>query len=60
MHPLNTLIQSQRHQVRHQPGRPTPRRRSETEENAIVQNRAQRRGRLAIAVALISSRLTGR
>ena len=37
MHPLTTLIESQRRQVRRQPSRPTPRRKSETEENAIVQ-----------------------
>ena len=34
MHPLNTLIDSQRHQVRHRSGAPAPRRRSSTEEQA--------------------------
>ena len=60
MHPLNTLIQSQRHQVRQQHGRPTPRRRSETEEYAIVSTRRRHRSRVAVALTLLTNRLTGR
>ena len=60
MHPLHTLMQTQKRQVHQQASRPTPRRRSETEEHAIVQTRTQRRSRVAVAVALITNRLTGR
>jgi hypothetical protein len=60
MHPLNTLIESQRRQVRHRNQAPVPTRRSATEENATYATQAKRRGRVAVAVALITSRLTGR
>jgi hypothetical protein len=53
MHPLTTLIESQRRQVRRQPSRPTPRRKSETEENAIVQGRTHRRSLVAVLAGLI-------
>ncbi len=53
MHPLTTLIESQRRQVRRQPDRPTPRRSSETEENAIVHARARRRSLVAVLAGLI-------
>ena len=53
MHPLTTLIESQRRQVRRQPSRPTPRRQSETEETAIVRERTRRRGLVAVLAGLI-------
>jgi hypothetical protein len=57
MHPLNTLIESQRHQVRRQSGNTTrPRRRSSTEEAAIVaQSKSERRSlSLVFASTLLS------
>jgi hypothetical protein len=60
MHPLNTLIESQRNQLRQQRGRPTPRRRSETQEYAIVVSKRRNRSRVAVALTLLTNRLTGR
>jgi hypothetical protein len=51
MHPLNTLINSQRHQVRRQPGSPAPRRRSSTEEAAILAHSTGERNALALTTA---------
>ncbi len=59
MHPLHTLMQTQK--GIHAASEPAHRANSsETEENAIVQTRTQRRSRVAVAVALITNRLTGR
>jgi hypothetical protein len=51
MHPLNTLIDSQRHQVRRHSGAPDPRRRSSTEEQAIVERSTRERNSLALTTA---------
>jgi hypothetical protein len=51
MHPLNTLINSQRNDVRRRSGAPTPRRRSSTEEAAIVERSARERNSLTLTMA---------
>jgi hypothetical protein len=48
MHPLSTLIDSQRNDVRHRSGAPAPRRRSSTEEAAIIERSDRERNSLAL------------
>ena len=51
MHPLHTLIESQRHQVRGTSAAHSPRRRSSTEEAAIAAHSASERKGFALAIA---------
>lgn len=51
LHPLPTMIQSQRNQIRREHGRPAPQRRSTTEENAIAAQPA--RGHTALIALVI-------
>jgi hypothetical protein len=50
MHPLNTLITSQRNDVRRRTGTPAPRRRSSTEEAAIVERSDRERNSLTLTM----------
>jgi len=51
MHPLNTLINSQRNQVRRHDRAPAPRRRSSTEEAALLDRSTRERNALALTTA---------
>jgi hypothetical protein len=53
MHPLNTLINSQRNQVRGSGRSPAPRRRSETEEAAIAAHSARESRALTLTTAVM-------
>lgn len=53
MHPLNTLINSQRNQVRGHGRSPAPRRRSETEEAAIAAHSDSERTAFTLTTAVM-------